>query len=361
MALTIVRPQGMGFNTGRRNMVINGAMQVAQRGTSAVTITSGGEYPNIDRYSAGGNDSSLISVEQSTDAPSGFEYSLKVTSLAASTTDAADFQFIGQRVEGYNTAQLDWGASGAKTVTISFYVKCSVTGNIPFVIVNSNDTRVYAANCTVSSANTWEYKTITIDGDTSGTWLKTNGVGLKIQWYMALGSNFQGTLDQWGTDYGASGQINVCNTNGATFQVTGVQLEVGTNASDFEHRSFGEELSLCQRYFQQQGRDGSGGRLFGVQQSSNYGILGIDFPQTMRAAPTFTLYGGNSTTGNITVSGASADSTIAANATNSVTVQPSLMSFNWNNTLSGSNTSKAIWHDMGTAATRLSYTLDAEL
>jgi len=266
-----------------RNLIINGAMQVAQRGTSAVTITSTGEYPNIDRYSAGGNDSSLISVEQSTDAPSGFEYSLKVTSLAASTTDAADFQFIGQRIEGYNTAQLDWGASGAKTVTASFYVKCSVTGNIPFVIVNSNDTRVYAANCTVSSANTWEYKTITIDGDTSGTWLKTNGIGLKMQWYMALGSNFQGTLDQWGTDYGASGQINVCNTNGATFQVTGVQLEVGEQATPFEHRSFGDELARCQRYFELIGY--ALGRAVSTTQAEVNSAFKVD----KRAAPTITL------------------------------------------------------------------------
>jgi len=283
-----------------RNLVINGAMQVAQRGTSAVTITSTGEYPNIDRYSAGGNDSSLISVEQSTDAPSGFEYSLKVTSLAASTTDAADYQFIGQRVEGYNTAQLDWGASGAKTATVSFYVKCSVTGNIPFVIVNSNDTRVYAANCTVSSANTWEYKTITIDGDISGTWLKTNGIGLKFQWYMALGSNFQGTLDQWGTDYGASGQINVCNTNGATFQVTGVQLEVGEQATPFEHRSYGDELARCQRYFQ-------------ILKSSWFVALGttqirgmlepINAP--MRGAPTIGTQGGNINVGDMVGYGSS--------------------------------------------------------
>jgi hypothetical protein len=289
-----------------RNLIINGAMQVAQRGTSAVTITSTGEYPNIDRYSAGGNDSSLISVEQSTDAPSGFEYSLKVTSLAASTTDAADYQFIGQRIEGYNTAQLDWGASGAKTVTASFYVKCSVTGNIPFVIVNSNDTRVYAANCTVSSANTWEYKTITIDGDTSGTWLKTNGIGLKIQWYMALGSNFQGTLDQWGTDYGASGQINVCNTNGATFQVTGVQLEVGEQATPFEHRSFGDELARCQRYYEksfpQATAPANNTSLYSVQYTnvqSGYGTWhNYNFAVPKRAAPTMTAYNPSSTTAN---------------------------------------------------------------
>ena len=278
-----------GSSLSNRNLVINGAMQVAQRGTSAVTITSTGEYPNIDRYSAGGNDSSLISVEQSTDAPSGFEYSLKVTSLAASTTDAADYQFIGQRVEGYNTAQLDWGASGAKTATVSFYVKCSVTGNIPFVIVNSNDTRVYAANCTVSSANTWEYKTITIDGDISGTWLKTNGIGLKFQWYMALGSNFQGTLDQWGTDYGASGQINVCNTNGATFQVTGVQLEVGEQATPFEHRSYGDELRRCQRYYQEVGHFRH--LTIGTRWTDNQIFATYNLASVMRATPTATATG----------------------------------------------------------------------
>jgi hypothetical protein len=277
-----------GSSLSNRNLVINGAMQVAQRGTSAVTITSTGEYPNIDRYSAGGNDSSLISVEQSTDAPSGFEYSLKVTSLAASTTDAADYQFIGQRVEGYNTAQLDWGASGAKTATVSFYVKCSVTGNIPFVIVNSNDTRVYAANCTVSSANTWEYKTITIDGDISGTWLKTNGIGLKFQWYMALGSNFQGTLDQWGTDYGASGQINVCNTNGATFQVTGVQLEVGEQATPFEHRSYGDELARCQRYYFKFLEGGTKEIGVGWYYTATHLSFMFRYPTTMRATPTAT-------------------------------------------------------------------------
>jgi len=191
-------------------------------------------------------------------------------------------------VEGYNTAQLDWGASGAKTATVSFYVKCSVTGNIPFVIVNSNDTRVYAANCTVSSANTWEYKTITIDGDISGTWLKTNGIGLKFQWYMALGSNFQGTLDQWGTDYGASGQINVCNTNGATFQVTGVQLEVGEQATPFEHRSYGDELARCQRYYFKFLEGGTKEIGVGWYYTATHLSFMFRYPTTMRATPTAT-------------------------------------------------------------------------
>ena len=340
-----------------RNLIINGAMQVAQRGTSAVTVTSTGEYPNVDRYAAGGNDSSLISVEQSTDAPSGFQYSLKVTSLAASTTDAGDYQFIGQRIEGYNTAQLDWGASGAKTVTVSFYVKCSVTGNIPFVIVNSSDTRVYAANCTVSSANTWEYKTITVEGDTAGTWLKTNGIGLKIQWYMALGSNFQGTLDQWGTAYGASGQINVCNTNNATFQVTGVQLEVGEQATPFEHRSYGDELARCQRYYVDIKFGLNEGPAYSPGRDAQYGHVRaahVQYPVPMRATPTVSIQSGNANSMDRFGRGQELCYPKADNVYN--THFQNIVKFT-----SAAQTTTADWQDSGLYINRAGYKADAEL
>ena len=367
MALTTVRPQGMGFNTGRRNMVINGAMQVAQRGTDFNDVANG-TY-TIDRFKLGKNntDNAVINIDQVTTSPDGFSNSLKISVGTAESALAADESLLLQHlIEAQNLQHLQNGSSGAQSVTLSFWVRSDKTGTYTAAIRKPDNTdRNQSKEYTISAADTWEHKSLTFSGDTSGGGIANdNGAGFFCDWWLAGGSNFTGgTMDTWAntaTQRLSTNQVNLMDGTNEWY-ITGVQLEVGTNASDFEHRSFGEELSLCQRYFQQQGRDGSGGRLFGVQQSSNYGILGIDFPQTMRAAPTFTLYGGNSTTGNITVSGASADSTIAANATNSVTVQPSLMSFNWNNTLSGSNTSKAIWHDMGTAATRLSYTLDAEL
>ena len=352
---------------GNRNLIINGAMQVWQRGTSADTATAGDYMSDRWRIGHGSLDGNVDWDQETASTPDGFGYALKVSTDASETSlDAGDTLFIQQRFEGQDLQQLQKGTSGAKSLTLSFWVKSSVASTYTAELYDADNARSISKSYAINTADTWEFKTVTFEGDTTGAFDNDNAYSFQLGIWIDAGSNFtSGTFSTaWQSNtnnervYDTTGWLESLSPE---FYITGIQLEVGETATPFEHRSYGDELARCQRYYQQQGRDGSGGRLFGVQQSSNYGILGIDFPQTMRSAPTFTLYGGNSTTGNITVSGASAGSTIAANATNSVTVQPSLMHFNWNNTLSASNTSKAIWHDMGTAATMLSYTLDAEL
>jgi len=349
-----------------RNLVINGAMTVAQRGTSAATLGTSGQTFRADRFQVeqGSVTANNGTIEVATDAPTGFEYSTKVTAGSSVTFNSTGFAALNYRIEGQDVKQLASGTSSPKSATLSFYVKSSVTGTYSLNITkyDGSTERFYVKTYTINSANTWEYKTVTVENESSysaSEWMRLYWqLGGDSGAYTATAGTF---VNSNAAKRGTSAQPDMISTSGATFLLTGIQLEVGEQATPFEHRSYGDELARCQRYYQQQGRDGSAGRLFGVQQASNYGILGIDFPQTMRAAPTFTLYGTNSTTGNITVGGASAASTIAANATNSITLQNSLMHFNWNNTLSGSNTSKAIWHDMGLGTGQLSYTLDAEL
>ena len=238
---------------GFRNRIINGDMRIDQRNAGAsVTTTSDGQY-TLDRWNAQLTQSSKYSVQQTTTAPAGFVNSLKVTSLSAYTVGSGDAFSIIQYVEGFNVADLNWGSANAKTVTLSFWVYSSLTGTFGGALVNSAQNRSYPFTYTISSANTWEYKTITIAGDTSGTWLTNNGRGINIYFSLGMGSTFSGTAGAWtGTSniFSATGATSVVGTNGATFYLTGVQLEVGSVATPFERRPYGTELALCQRYYQ---------------------------------------------------------------------------------------------------------------
>ena len=279
---------------GRRNIIINGAMQVAQRGTSS---TSNGFL--LDRFNIQNVSDGAFSATQDSSAPTGFENSLKIEVTTADTSLSATQNLRCEyRVEGKDMFYLDWGTSNAKTITLSFYVKSSLTGTFSGAINNSDFNRAYPFTYTISSANTWEYKTVKIDGDTTGTWLVTNGIGMNICWSLGAGSSRVGTADAWAAVnvQGVSGQVELIGTVNATWQLTGVQLELGEQATPFEHRSFGEELALCQRYLYYIVQGGSTGDNMvhigrGNSNSSVRFIVTSAVP--LRASPTVTNSGGS--------------------------------------------------------------------
>jgi hypothetical protein len=238
-----------------RNRIINGAMVIDQRNAGAsVTPTTSGYY-SCDRYYFDLSQASKYSVQQNAGAvttPAGFRNYLGVTSLSAYSVGAGEVFSIQQPIEGFNTADLGWGTANAATVTLSFWVRSSLTGTFGGSLSNSAVNRSYPFTYTISAANTWEQKAITVAGDTSGTWLgATNGVGIRVYLGLGVGSTFSGTAGAWaGSDFrSATGATSVVGTNGATFYITGVQLERGTQATSFEYRQYGQELALCQRYF----------------------------------------------------------------------------------------------------------------
>ena len=234
-------------------LIINGDMAVAQRGTSLATDETEGYI--IDRFVVGSFNGNTITFTQDSDVPSGqgFTKSMKATNTTG--TAASVFEFICQRMEGLDTAQLNFGTSSAKQITLSFFVKSSVTGTYNVALRNNANDRGYVADYTISSANTWEKKVITIPGDTTGTWLTTNGIGIRTWFILGAGASSQTSPNAWGTsgDSGSSNLTNAFTTTGsATFFLTGVQMEVGNfdanSIAPFQHESFGDNLSRCQRY-----------------------------------------------------------------------------------------------------------------
>jgi len=233
---------------GFRNRIINGAMMIAQRGTSAVT--SSGSYP-VDRFSITNTTDGAFSAQQDATAPTGFVNSLKYTvTTADSSLASTQVAFVRHKIEGTNVSDLAWGSASAKAVTLSFQVRSSVTGTFGGALRNSADDRSYPFSYSISSANTWETKSVTIAGDTSGTWLTTTGIGIQIIFSLGSGSSRVGTAGAWATaEYtGATGETNLMATLNATWYITGAQLEVGSVATPFERRDYGRELAMCQRY-----------------------------------------------------------------------------------------------------------------
>jgi len=240
-------------NVAWRNRIINGNMVIDQRNAgAAVTATDGGYQ--IDRYqtfteSADG----VFTVQRVADAPAGFINSAKITVTTADASIGASQRYLFlQNIEGFNVADFGFGAAGASTVTVSFWAKASVTGTFGGCLSNASFNRTYPFNYSVSAANTWEYKTVTISGDTSGTWLKDNGVGLRVMFGIGVGSSNVGPANAWAGAgyYQPTGSVNLISTLNATLNITGVQLEAGTAASPFEYRDYGRELILCQRYYE---------------------------------------------------------------------------------------------------------------
>jgi hypothetical protein len=283
-----------------QNRIINGAMVIDQRNAGASVTPTNGQYL-VDRFSAILSAASKFSVQQDAGAvtpPVGFNDYLGCTSLSAYSVGAAESFGVAQSIEGYNVADLDWGTANAKTVTLSFWVRSSLTGTFGGAIRNSAADRSYPYSYTISTANTWEYKTVTIAGDTSGTWLKTNGIGLQLIFGLGSGATRSGTAGAWaGTSYtNATGATSVVGVSGATLFLTGVQLEVGSTATSFDYRPYGTELALCQRYYYKQKSTGSVS-FFGLGYGSSTTLLVglVPFPSEMRTAPTALEQSGTAT------------------------------------------------------------------
>ena len=280
-----------GTAPSNRNKIINGDMRIDQRNAGAA-VTSSTAYP-VDRWITYGATDGTYTGQQSTDVPTGqgFSNSLKYTvTTADATIGATQYASIGQRIEGYNTADLMLGTANAKQFTVSFWVKSSVAGTYGFALQNTAGDRGYATTYSIASTNTWEYKTLVITGDTTGTWLSDNSIGLRATWGLGIGSTYTVSANNtWeaGIKFGAVGATNLMATLNATIRITGVELEVGTVATPFEHRSYGDELARCQRYYYKiQGDTESDIFAIGYNEGSTEAIGVIDFKVTMRTSPT---------------------------------------------------------------------------
>jgi len=318
--------------TGFKNRIINGAMVIDQRNAGAsVTQTTNDVYP-VDRFRITGTVTSKFTGQQSSQAPSGFVNSLLITSSAATSVGASDYYTIDQKIEGLNCSDLGWGTASAQAVTLSFWVRSSLTGTFGGALLNSASNRSYPYTYTISAANTWEQKTVTIAGDTTGTWLTTNGIGITIRWGLGVGSTYSGTAGSWsGSLYlSATGATSVVGTNGATFYITGVQLEKGSTATSFDYRPYGTELALCQRYFYKTYNTD-----VAVGTSTNVGSVYCEtladgtlsrlkafnprLPVSMRVTPTVTLYSQTGTVDRINVYSNSASTLTVSSVANSGT------------------------------------------
>jgi hypothetical protein len=290
---------GFGF----KNRIINGAMVIDQRNNGAsVTPTASPTY-TVDRWAVELSVASKFSVQQNAGAvtpPVGFKNYLGFTSLSAYSVSATDYFFLDQKIEGFNFSDMAWGTASAQPITISCWVRSSLTGTFGGVLYNASGNRTYPFTYTISSANTWEQKTITIAGDTTGTWATDNSTAVNVIFSLGAGSTASGTAGSWsGSLYrSATGATSVVGTNGATFYITGVQLEKGSTATSFDYRPYGTELVLCQRYFQKSydietavGTATRNGHInWNYQNLSNFGTVPIVLPVRMRAAPTATNY-----------------------------------------------------------------------
>ena len=266
-----------------KNRIINGAMMIDQRNVGAVYTSPSSNSYQLDRWlcNGGGGGFNVQQNAGSVTPPAGFKNYYGVTST--STTAASNYS-IRQHIEGFNSADLMYGTSSAKTTTLSFWVYSSLTGTFGGAIQNSAGNRSYVYSYTINAANTWQYVTATIPGDTSGTWIgATNGIGLTIFISYSVAAGQTGSAGAWtGNDYRApTGQVNLLGTNGATFYITGVQLEVGTQATAFDWRPFGTELQLCQRYYWKAETIGTAC----TATSGTYVQTEFRFPAPMRAQP----------------------------------------------------------------------------
>ena len=289
-----------------RNKIINGAMIIDQRNAGASVTANDGVF-SVDRWACIDTVNGKFSMQQnaaSVTPPAGFKNYLGCTSIAATALGATDFYHVRHKIEGFNADDLSWGTSDAKAATLSFWVRSSLTGVFGGSINNSVFNRSYPFSFTISSANTWEYKTVAIAGDTSGTWLTANNIGIQISFSLGSGSTYSGTAGSWSGSSlaSATGAVSVVGTNGATFYITGVQLEAGDTATPFEHRSYGAELALCQRYYEISGTFGgvvtgrgtAGGA--GNAATRAFGFVGNDFKVTKRAIPTISIQSSQSGT-----------------------------------------------------------------
>jgi len=291
---------------GPRNRIISGNMAIDQRNVgAAINSAATGSFP-VDRFVYYTSQTGKFNLQQnagSVTSAAGFTNYLGCTSTSSYSSLSSDVFVLDQKIEGYNVADLNWGTANAKTVTLSFWVYSSLTGTFGGSFQNSVQNRAYSFSYTISSANTWTYITITIAGDTSGTWITNNGVGIIINWDLGCGSTYRGAAGSWsGSNYlGATGAVSVVGTSGATFYITGVQLEVGSVATPYQFNTYSDQLAQCQRYFSKSYDLGyatgsiTGAGVFGFRGIQTvYNEFPVSAPIAMRATPTLTFYSPNS-------------------------------------------------------------------
>jgi len=306
MTLAVNIAQSGSNNATFRNRIINGAMVFDQRNAGASVTPTNGSY-TLDRWNCGITQASKFTVQQnagSVTPPAGFKNYLGITSTSSYSIGSGDIFYVKQPIEGFNVSDLEFGTANAKTVTLSFWVRSSLTGSFGGALQNSAENRSYPFSYTISTANTWEYETVTIAGDTSGTWLTTNGIGLSVVFGLGNGATYSGTANAWAgaQHFAPTGSVSVVGTNGATFYITGVQLEVGSTATSFDYRAWNIEKYLCERYCQTT-------YAYGTAPGSSVGFGGIigrtglqsvnssaeiyqstQFRQQMRTTPTISFY-----------------------------------------------------------------------
>ncbi len=293
MTLAVSIAQSGANNVTMRNRIINGAMMIDQRNAGAAVVSNNsGQYP-VDRFIVESYGGGVLTSQQSTVVPAGFKNSTLITVTTTDTSLAATDDYeISQKIEGFNVADFNWGTANAQPVTLSFWVRSSVTATYSVGFQNSDASRSYVGTYTINSANTWEQKTITVAGDTSGTWNTGNSTGLFLRWCLATGSNrVASAANTWesANRIAVSATANpIMGTSGATWYITGVQLEEGTTATAFEQRLFGTELYLCQRYYWSLVLGDATGYTpgpVGWGETTTTILVSVQYPQTMRSSP----------------------------------------------------------------------------
>jgi hypothetical protein len=272
-----------------RNRIINGAMVIDQRNAGASVTPTTGVYL-LDRWAVETSQNSKFTYGQNLNSatlPTGFSNYLGCQTASAYSVGTTDYFLLQQKIEGFNVSDLGWGTANAKTVTLSFQVYSSLTGTFGGNLQNNANNRFYPFSYTIPVANTWTTISVTIAGDTTGTWLTTNAIGIMIRWSLGTGSTYLGAAGSWGSTVylGVTGQQQVVGTLNSTFYITGVQLEVGTNATSFDYRPYGTELALCQRYYQ------TSTNTTGICNSTTTAIFNVGTQVAMRASPTIGLSG----------------------------------------------------------------------
>jgi hypothetical protein len=271
-----------------KNRIINGDMSIDQRNNGA-SITGNPDAFPLDRWQIEASQSSKMTTQQQTSVvPPGFNYALSVTSSSSYSVTSSDNFGCRHIIEGFNCSDLGWGTANAQTATLSFWVRSSLTGTFTGAFCNGDNNYSYPFTYTISAANTWQQKTVTVVGPTAGTWGTTNGRGIQIRFNFGSGSTFSGTAGAWAAaDYrAATGGVSLVGTNGATWYMTGVQLEKGTVATSFDYLDYGRELMLCQRYYQVIASGDTTTIGTGYFESSSVAVCPTRFMTTMRASPT---------------------------------------------------------------------------
>lgn len=292
MSVTINGTNGVTFNDGTvqpsaavgKNLIINGDMRINQRGNYSTTVNSTSVTPAVDRWLGRGKGSAgVFNILATAENSNGFNNHVVLDVTTASTPSGTDSYRFQQMIEGYNIARLNWGTASAKSITLSFWVKSTLTGTFGGSVANGDYNRFNPFSYTISAANTWEYKTVTIAGDTSGTWNTTNGLGIRLNFSIGAGSDRLGTAGTWTSSVleGVTGQTNPIATNGSNLRITGVQVEEGTSATAFEHLHITQQTAFCQRYFLKMSSSF-------IADSTTGFCFNLQFPTEMRTSPSQT-------------------------------------------------------------------------